>query len=127
MNQPSTSHPEQPERRPSAQEVYDSCDDYGKVDFVDAELGGIAAGLDQLIKDLSDIKMGARDPDGVVEVVLGYNGRLSRLWLDESVSTRYSNLELEEKLNQTTRDALGAIDTAWSEVRGNAINYLPPE
>ncbi|WP_276823946.1 YbaB/EbfC family nucleoid-associated protein [Mycolicibacterium mageritense] len=107
--------------------MFDSLDDYGKVDFVENDLGGIAAGLDRLIKDLSDIKVGARDPDGVVEVTLGYNGRLNRLWLDENVSDRYSNLELEEKLNQTTRDALEAIDEAWSEIKQDAINYLPPE
>lgn len=127
MSHPSATPADEHERKPSAQEVFDNLDDYGKVDFVENELGGIAAGLDKLIKDLSDIKVGARDPDGVVEVVLGYNGRLTRLWLDESVSAHYSNLELEEKLNQTTRDALGAIDTAWADIREDAINYLPPE
>ena len=85
------------------------------------------SGLDELIKKLSTVKVGAQDPDGVVQVTLGYNGRLSRLWMDPGATARFNNLELEDKLNQTMRDAQAGIDAAWAEETKDAITYLPPD
>ncbi|MGD9620674.1 MAG: YbaB/EbfC family nucleoid-associated protein [Mycolicibacterium sp.] len=116
----------EPTPQPTAQEAFDALDDRGKRDFVDKELGDVVAGLDELIKKLSNVKVGAEDPDGVVQVTLSYNGRLSRLWVDPAAPTRFSNLELEDKLNQTNRAALAEIDNAWAEETKDAINYLPP-
>jgi DNA-binding protein YbaB len=116
-----------PARQPTAQEVFDKLDDRGKRDFVEKELGDVVTGLDKLIKKLSNVKVGAQDPDGVVEVTLGYNGRLRRLWMDPGATTRFNNLELEEKLNRTMRDALAGIDDAWAEETKDAISYLPPD
>jgi DNA-binding protein YbaB len=116
-----------PARQATAQEVFDKLDDRGKRDFVEKELGDVVSGLDKLIKKLSNVKVGAEDPDGVVQVTLGYNGRLSRLWMDPGATARFNNLELEEKLNRTMRDALAGIDAAWAEETKDAINYLPPD
>ena len=116
-----------PARQPTAQEVFDNLDDRGKRDFVENELGDVVSGLDELIKKLSNVKVGAQDPDGVVQVTLGYNGRLSRLWMDPGATARFNNLELEDKLNQTMRDALAGIDAAWAEETKDAITYLPPD
>lgn len=116
----------EPTPQPTAQDVFDALDDRGKRDFVDKELGDVVAGLDELIKKLSNVQVGAEDPDGVVQVTLSYNGRLSRLWVDPAAPTRFSNLELEDKLNQTNRAALAEIDKAWAEETKDAINYLPP-
>lgn len=124
MTQPA---PDPTTRQPTAQEVFDSLDDRGKRDFVEKELGDVVSGLDELIKKLSNVKVGAQDPDGVVQVTLGYNGRLSKLWMDPGAPERFNNLELEDKLNQTTRDALAEIDTAWAEETKDAITYLPPD
>ena len=123
MTQPA---PDPTTRQPSAQEVFDSLDDRGKRDFAEKELADYAAGLDELIKKLSNVKVGAQDPDGVVEVTLGYNGRLSRLWMDQGATARFNNIELEDKLNQTMRDALDGIDAAWAEETKDAINHMPP-
>jgi DNA-binding protein YbaB len=116
-----------PARQPAAQEVFDNLDDRGKRDFVEKELGDVVSGLDDLIKKLSNVKVGAQDPDGVVQVTLGYNGRLSRLWMDPGATARFNNLELEDKLNQTMRDAQAGIDAAWAEETKDAITYLPPD
>jgi DNA-binding protein YbaB len=116
-----------PARQPTAQEVFDKLDDRGKRDFVEKELGDVVSGLDELIKKLSNVKVGAQDPDGVVQVTLGYNGRLSRLWMDPGATARFNNLELEDKLNRTMRDALAGVDAAWAEETKDAITYLPPD
>ena len=116
-----------PARQPTAQEVFDDLDDRGKRDFVEKELGDVVSGLDDLIKKLSNVKVGAQDPDGVVQVTLGYNGRLSRLWMDPGATARFNNLELEDKLNRTMRDALAGVDAAWAEETKDAITYLPPD
>ena len=116
-----------PARQPTAQEVFDNLDDRGKRDFVEKELGDVVSGLDELIKKLSSVKVGAQDPDGVVQVTLGYNGRLSRLWMDPGATARFNNLELEDKLNRTMRDALAGVDAAWAEETKDAITYLPPD
>lgn len=118
---------DRPTRPPRAQEVFESLDDRGKRDFVEKELGDMVTGLDKLIEKLSNVKVGAQDPDGVVQVTLGYNGRLSRLWMDPGATARFNNLELEDKLNRTMRDALAGIDTAWAEETKDAIDYLPPD
>lgn len=116
-----------PARQPTAQEVFDKLDDRGKRDFVEKELGDVVTGLDKLINKLSNVKVGAKDPDGVVEVTLGYNGRLRKLWMDPGAPERFDNLELEDKLNRTMRDALAEIDSAWAEETKDAITYLPPD
>lgn len=116
-----------PVRPPTAQEVFDNLDDRGKRDFAEKELGDVVSGLDKLIKKLSSVKVGAEDPDGVVQVTVDYNGRLSRLWMDPGATARFNNIELEEKLNQTMRDALAGIDDAWDEETKDAITYLPPD
>lgn len=113
-----------PARQPTAQEVFDKLDDRGKRDFVEKELGDVVTGLDKLINKLSNVKVGAQDPDGVVEVTLGYNGRLSKLWMDPGAPARFNNLELEEKLNRTMRDALAGIDSAWGR-RNQRRHQLP--
>ena len=72
----------------------------------------MVTGLDKLIKKLSNVKVGAQDPDGVVQVTLGYNGRFSRLWMDPGATASLTTSS-SKKAESTTRDALAEIDSAW--------------
>ena len=115
-----------PTHQPTGQEIFDKLDDFGKRDFVLDDYDGVIAGLNALITKLSDLKVGAEDPDQVVRVTLAYNGRLTRLWMDPSATDRFTNLELEDKLNKTIRDAQAGVDELWAAEREHAIDYLPP-
>jgi DNA-binding protein YbaB len=109
-----------------AQAIFDSLDDRGKVAFAQKELDEVYEGLDRIIKKISGIKVRAEDPDGVVAVTLGCDGRMIGLWMDPGAPSRFTNLELEQKLSDVTKDALKEVQVARAEIMATMINYLPP-
>ncbi|ORV82059.1 hypothetical protein AWC11_24230 [Mycobacterium interjectum] len=106
--------------------VFASLDDHGKRAFCEQELDDIYDGLDKLIQAISGIKVLAEDPDGVIQLTVGCDGRLIKLWIDPAATNRFTHLVLEQKFNQTMRDALDEVARARSELNASAIDYLPP-
>ena len=90
------------------------------------ELDDIYDGLDKLIQAISGIKVLAEYPDGVIQLTVGCDGRLIKLWIDPGATNRFTHLVLEQKFNQTMRDALDEVARARSEMNASAVNYLPP-
>jgi DNA-binding protein YbaB len=111
---------------PDAATVFASLDDRGKRAFCENELDEVYDGLDKLIQAISAIKVGAEDPDGVVQLTLGCDGRLLKLWIDPGATNQFTNLELEKKVSETIRDGLDEIARARTELNAAAIDYLPP-
>ena len=109
-----------------AQAIFESLDDRGKIGFVENELDDIYNGLDRLIRKLSKIKGTAKDPDGVIEITLGCDGRIIEFWMDEGAAGRFTHLQLEEKINSLTADAWEAVQAARSKIETNMLDYLPP-
>ena len=68
----------------------------------------------------------AEDPDGVIQLTVGCDGRLIKLWIDLGATNRFTHLVLEQKFNQTMRDALDEVARARAELDTSAIDYLPP-
>lgn len=109
-----------------AQAIFESLDDRGKIGFVENELDEIYDGLDRIINKLSKIKGTAKDPDGVIEITLGCDGRLIGFWMDEGAVGRFTHLELEEKINSLSADAWKAVQGARDKIKANMLDYLPP-
>lgn len=115
---------EAPQR--DAATVFASLDDHGKRDFCEKELDDVYDGLDKLIQAISGIKVFAEDPDGVMQLTVGCDGRLIKLWVDPAATNRFTNLVLEQKFNETMRDALVEVQAARAELGASTISYLPP-
>ena len=106
--------------------VFAGLDDRGKRAFCERELDDIYNGLDRLIQAISGVKVLAEDPDGVIRLTVGCDGRLIKLWIDPGATSRFTHLVLEQKFNETMRDALDEVARARSEIDISAIDYLPP-
>jgi len=78
---------------------FEDLDDAGKVKYSEAEVDATLGKLDQLIAALSELRTDVDDPDGLVRLTMGDDGRLLTLFIDDSVGTRLTNLGLEQKLN----------------------------
>lgn len=115
------------EQTPTAAEVFDSLDDHGKCDFVLNEFDEIRSGLDKLIAAIGSISVTVEDPDGVVELTVGCDGRWTKLWIDPGAPARFTNLELEDKVIGLLHDAAKHVAAAREKLTRNAIAYLPPD
>ena len=103
-------------------EIFASLDDRTKVAFCGKELAELHSGLDGLIRNVSRIERTATDPDAVLAVTLGCDGRLIGLWIHKYAPYRFSHLTLETKLNATMRDALDEVHTAWKKMAHTSVS-----
>jgi DNA-binding protein YbaB len=94
---------------------FDHLDDAGKVKLSQAELAATLAELDAKLARLAALRTVAEDPDGLVRVTLGPDGRLLSLFIDDSATTRLTNLALEQKLNELLAAANEAV---WQSRKG---------
>jgi hypothetical protein len=78
---------------------FDDLDDADKVKFSEAEVAATLASLDDAIARMSALRTEVEDPDGLVRLTLGDDGRLLTLFIDDAVRTSLTNLALEKKLN----------------------------
>jgi DNA-binding protein YbaB len=95
---------------------FDDLDDAGKVKLSQAELAATLAELDAKLARLAALRTVAEDPDGLVRVTLGPDGRLLSLFIDDSATTRLTNLALEQKLNELLAAANEAVWQSRKEV-----------
>ena len=82
---------------------FDDLGDAEKVKFSQAELAATLADLDAKLARLAALRAEASDPDGEVRFTLGPDGRLLSLFIEDSATSRLTNLALEQKLNELFR------------------------
>jgi len=84
---------------PSADDIFYDLADAEKVKFSQEEITSTLARLDKLLSDLDGLQAAVDDPDGLVSLTLGFDGRLLEIQLAEDVGHVLSNIELERRLN----------------------------
>jgi hypothetical protein len=78
---------------------FEELDDADKVKFSQAEVAATLASLDDVIARMSALRTDVEDPDGLVRLTLGDDGRLLTLFIDDAVRGSLTNLALEKKIN----------------------------
>jgi hypothetical protein len=78
---------------------FEALDDAAKVKYCETEVADTLARLDDMIARLAALRTEVDDPDGLVLLTLGEDGRLLRLYIDDVVSRSLTRLALEKKLN----------------------------
>jgi hypothetical protein len=79
--------------------AFDDLGDAEKVKFCEAEIAAALAKIDDAIARLSALRTEVEDPDGLVRLTLGEDGRLLELFIHDAARTTLTNLALETKLN----------------------------
>lgn len=78
---------------------FDDLGDAEKVKFSQAETAAALAHLDELLSELDGLRARVDDPDGLVSLTLGFDGRLLELRIADAIGQVMTNLELEQRLN----------------------------
>jgi hypothetical protein len=78
---------------------FDELGDAEKVKFSEAEVASALAKLDDAIARMAALRTEVEDPDGLVRLTLGEDGRLLSLFIHDAAPTSLTNLALEQKLN----------------------------
>ena len=78
---------------------FDDLGDAEKVTYSEAEIAATLGKLDDMIARLTSLRTDVDDPDDLVRLTLGDDGRLLTLFIDDAVRTSLTNLALEKKLN----------------------------
>ena len=95
---------------PTGAAGFDDLGDAEKVKFSQNETAATLAHLDELLSDLDGLRAQVDDPDGLISLTLGFDGRLLELRIAEGIGQVMTNLELEKRLN--TMFAAGAKGVA---------------
>jgi hypothetical protein len=78
---------------------FDDLGDAEKVKFSQDEIASTLAHLDKLLTELDGLRAGVDDPDGLVSLTLGFDGRLLDIQLADGIGHVLNNLDLEKRLN----------------------------
>jgi len=78
---------------------FDDLGDAEKVKFSQNEIASTLAHLDKLLTELDGLRAGVDDPDGLVSLTLGFDGRLLDIQLADGIGHVLTNLDLEKRLN----------------------------
>jgi hypothetical protein len=73
--------------------------DAEKVKFRQTETAATLAHLEQLLRELEGLRAGADDPEGLVSLSLGFDGRLVEVRIADAIGHVMTNLELEKRIN----------------------------
>ena len=73
---------------------FDDLGDAEKVKFSQAELGAAASLLDDLLARYAALRTEVQDPDGLVRLTLGSDGRLVELYIHDQIAQQLDNLGL---------------------------------
>jgi hypothetical protein len=96
---------------------FEDLDDAAKVKYSQAELAATYDELTAILDRLAALRTDAADQDGDIRLQLGPDGRLLRLFIDESVPGRLTHLGLEEKLNDLLARANAVAQDSWKSSR----------
>jgi hypothetical protein len=78
---------------------FDDLGDAEKVKFSQTETAATLAHLDELLRELDGLRARVDDPDGLISLTLGFDGRLLELRIADAIGHVMTNLELEKRLN----------------------------
>jgi hypothetical protein len=78
---------------------FDDLGDAEKVKFSQTETAATLAHLDKLLRELDDLRAAVDDPEGLISLTLGFDGRLLEVRLADAIGQLMTNLELEKRLN----------------------------
>ena len=78
---------------------FDDLGDAEKVKFSQTETAAALAHLDELLRELDGLRARVDDPDGLISLTLGFDGRLLELRIADAIGNVMTNLELEKRLN----------------------------
>ena len=93
--------------------------DAEKVKFSENETAATLAHLDKLLRDLDELGVGVDDPDGLVSVNLGFDGRLVDIQIADAVGTVLTNIELENRLNRLFAAGTAGVNEMRAELWQN--------
>ena len=77
---------------------FEDLGDAEKVKFSQAETAATLAHLDELLSELDGLRARIDDPDGLISLTLGFDGRLLDLRIADAIGNVMTNLELEKRL-----------------------------
>jgi hypothetical protein len=89
---------------------FDDLGDAEKVKFSQAETAAALAHLDELLSELDGLRAQVDDPEGLVTLTLGFDGRLLEVRIADAVGRVLTNLELEKRLNSLLAAGTKGVD-----------------
>ena len=79
--------------------AFDDLGDAEKIKYVETELPGALAKIDDALARLAALRTEVEDPDGFARFTLGEDGRLLSLFIHDAARTSLTHLAMEQKLN----------------------------
>ena len=95
---------------PSGAEGFDELGDAEKVKFSQTETAATLAHLDELLRELDGLRARVEDPDGLISLTLGFDGRLLEVRIADAIGQVMTNLELEKRLNSLFAAGTKGVD-----------------
>jgi hypothetical protein len=89
---------------------FEDLGDAEKVKFSQAETAATLAHLDELLSELDGLRARIDDPDGLISLTLGFDGRLLDLRIADAIGNVMTNLELEKRLNNLFAAGTDGVD-----------------
>jgi hypothetical protein len=89
---------------------FDDLDDAQKVKFSQTETAAALAHLDELLSELDGLQARVDDPEGLVALTLGFDGRLLEVQIADAIGHVMTNLELEKRLNSLFAAGTKGVD-----------------
>jgi hypothetical protein len=89
---------------------FDDLGDAEKVKFSQTETAAALAHLDELLRELDGLRARVDDPDGLISLTLGFDGRLLELRIADAIGNVMTNLELEKRLNSLFAAGTKGVD-----------------
>ncbi|WP_018604205.1 hypothetical protein [Mycobacterium sp. 155] len=102
---------------------FDDLGDAEKVKFSQAELGAAASLLDDLLARYAALRTEVQDPDGLVRLTLGSDGRLVELYIHDQIAQQLDNLGLERLLNTLLQAGNEAVEASLQEFRTQGLDW----
>jgi hypothetical protein len=90
--------------------------DAEKVKFSQTETAATLAHLEQLLRELEGLRAGIDDPDGLVSLTLGFDGRLVDVRIADAIGHVMTNLELEKRINGLFAAGTKGVDQMRDEL-----------
>lgn len=89
---------------------FDDLGDAEKVKFSQTETAAALAHLDELLSELDGLRAQVDDPDGLLALTLGFDGRLLEVQIAGDIGHVMTNLELEKRLNSLFAAGTRGVD-----------------
>ena len=101
---------------PTGAAGFDDLGDAERVKFSQTETAAALAHLDELLSELDGLRARVDDPDRLVSLTLGFDGRLLELRIADAIGHVMTNLELEKRLNSLFAAGTKGVDAMREDV-----------